>query len=172
MSIDSNYILNNPDQLASQFNFIILGIPGSSLGNDEISLRMDGSFDPPTEEVGTIDIYFRGVKIPKTNTLETTTKEFTVVVRVDQNWEVYKALKKWKNRVYNPNTTTGSVLSSDIKTNVLVQALDRQGKVVQTFAFIDTKIKSIKVESFDHGSDDPSKLTLGFIYRKMYDNVD
>jgi len=166
MSVNTSLQLAN-DQLASQFEFQILDGPASSI-NELVRLRMDQSFDPPEEVVNTYEVTYRGTKTPKTNLTEGTTKEFTVPVRIDQKWEVYNALKAWKTAVYDPATGTGGGNdSSATNGTVAVVAYDHTGAIVKTFKFKDARLKSIKVESFDNASDDPSRVTLGFIYRIM-----
>jgi hypothetical protein len=167
MAIVESSLMLAADALASQFSFNILTGPASAMG-EEISLRMDGAFDPPEEIVNTYEIAHRGRKIPKTNMTEGTTKEFTVPVRIDQKWEVYNALKAWKTAVYNPvDGTSAGNDNTNVNGDVAVIAYDHLGNAVKTFKFIDSRLKSIKIESFDNASDDPSRVTLGFIYRKM-----
>lgn len=162
MSVTDTVLSLGSDALLSQFIFSLVSIPGGGDTN-AVSLRMDQTFDPPEESVGQYEINFRGVKIPKTNMTEGTTKEFSVDVRIDQNWQVFKDLHAWKALVYDPNKGTAmSELAT--RTTAMVQALDGTGAVKYTFTFYNTKIKSIKAGTFDNGSDDPSRATLTFIY--------
>lgn len=161
MSVDAILALGE-DQLASQFIFTLVSIPGGGDTN-AVSLRMDQSFDPPEEVVNTYNIKFRGMDIPKTNMTDGTTKEFSVDVRIDQSWQVFKDLHAWKNLVYDPNKGTAqSELAT--RTTAIVQALDGNGQVVYSFTFKNTKIKSIKAGTFENSSDDPLRVTLSFIY--------
>ncbi len=165
MSVDTSLSLAN-DALASQFAFQILSGPAAQ--KDAISLRMDQTFDPPEEVVNTYDVMKQGTKTTKTNMTEGTTKEFTVAVRIDQDWTVYNDLKKWKTAVYNPNTAVGGGnTGTAVNGDCAVIAYDHTGAVKKTFKFVDCRLKSIKVESFDNASDDPSRVTLIFVYRIM-----
>ncbi len=168
MSVDTSHQLED-DALASQFNLIIHDIPGGGR-TKRISLRMDQTFEPPEELINTIDVWFRGLKIPKTHPSEGTTKEFNVSVRMDADWHIYDDLKKWMRKCYDPRNST-ALANSSTTTNIWIEALNRTGKNVKTFKFIDAKIKSLKVDPFDNASDDPIRLTLSFIYRRMDDDT-
>jgi hypothetical protein len=168
MSIDNSLQLAN-DQLASQFEFQILSGPAvSTNAGGLITFRMDGDFDPPEEVVGTYDIVYRGQKTTKTNMTEQTTKEFTTAIRIDQKWEAYKALKAWKTAVYDANNGVGGGnTGTSILGTIAIAAFDHTGARQKTFKFIDSRPKSIKVETFSNGSEDPSRVTVIFIYRQM-----
>ena len=166
MSVDTaNINLLGEDQLATQFIFSLVSIPGGG-NTDAVSMRMNYDFDPPEESVGTYDIMFRGVKLTKTNMTEGTTKEFTIEVRIDQKWQVYKDLHAWKNLVYDPGNGTAQSEAAT-RTTATVQALNNTGDVMYTFTFLDSKIKSIKAGTFSNSSEDPLTTTLTFVYRKM-----
>lgn len=154
------------DQLASQFIFQI--IDGTPIGKEleNISLRMDQTFEVPEEIIGTYEFSFRGMKVPKTNMTEGTTKEFSVEVRNDSGWAIYKALKAYKDKCYDANK--GIALSdSATRCTVAVQALDYQGNVKCTWTFKYSKIKQLKAGTFDNGSEDPSRLAMTWLYGKM-----
>jgi len=162
MSTDN--ILNlGDDQLANQYIVLFpTGIPGGG-NTDTISLRMDQSFDPPEETVNTYDIIFQGLKITKTGMLTETTKEFTIDIRLDQQWKVFDDLNNWFKKVYDPIKGT-ALPDIMVRTTVVIQYQDGQNKVVKNMRFTGVKIKSLKVGTADHTSGDPIRLTLGFIY--------
>lgn len=162
MSTDTFMNLGN-DQLANQFQLIFpSGIPGGG-NNTQICLRMDQSFDPPENTVGVYELIFRGVKIPKTNMLDETTKEFTFDVLIDQQWSVYDDLNNWKMLVYDPIQGTAQAETAT-RTVMLVQALDGSSTVMKTFRFKGVKLKSIKPGTFDNTSGDPLRVTVTFIF--------
>jgi len=164
MSVNVDQILGlGDDQIVSQYMLIFPdGIPGGG-DTKNIALRCDTSFDMPEEAMNTYEIYHKGYKIPKTGMLQDTTKEFTIEVRVDQQWKVYNDLEKWKNLVYDEANGTGM---PELTTNatIIVQAEDKSQKPVKQFIFKYAKPRAIKVNSFDHQSGDPLRISVTFIY--------
>lgn len=154
------------DQLASQFIVQFPeGLPGGG-DTDALSLRLDESVDPPEESVGTYDIKFRGMTIPKTNMQEQTSKEVEFIARLDKNWDMYTALRNTYEITYNP--VKGTALGdSSARFLVEVQALDTENNVVKTISFKNSKIKSLKINTFEHSSEDPTKITFSILYGSM-----
>lgn len=154
------------DQLANQFKIIFPnGIPGGGSG-DNISLRMDQSFDPPEETVGEYQYFYRGMSVTKPNMLDETDKHFSMQVRIDQQWAVFDDLMNWKELVHNPRWGTGLPFAS-INTTVIIEALDNLGKTQKKIKYSGVVIKGVKVETFEHGSSDPSRVTLNFIFQNV-----
>ena len=166
MSSSLNMMGLGDDQMASQYGIVFPeGIPGG--GNAEnITLRMDQQFDPPEDNTTMYEIIFRGMKIPKTSMTHEMTKEAIIMVRIDQTWEIYKDLIAWSHKCYDPINGT-ALPDSMVRTTMLVQMYDGQGKVVQTFRFRGTKLKGLKVETLDNASADPLRVTLNFIFNDM-----
>jgi len=164
MSVQVNSILQlGDDQMASQYCIIFPnGIPGG--GNwQNISLRMDQSFDPPAESVNVWERFFKGFKIPKTGMLEETNKEFTIDVLIDQQWEVYDALEKWKSMSYNSENGTASP-DSDCYAPLIIQYEDKKQKGVKQIMYDHVKIREIKRGTSDNTSGDPLRVSVTFIY--------
>ncbi len=154
------------DQILSQFSLIFPnGIPGG--GNaDRVSLRMDTTFDPPEETVNVYDVFHKGFKIPKTGMVQDGTKEFTIEVRIDQQWEVYDDLKRWANLSYDHTNGTG-LPDSMTRTTIIVQAEDRSQTAVKQIIFRGCKPKGDKLPTFDNQSGEPGRLQMTFIFVKM-----
>ena len=165
MNTDNIFLLGD-DQLANQFQLVFPeGIPGGG-DSQAICMRMDQSFDPPEKTIGTYEIIYRGLKIPKTNMLDDTSKELTFDVRVDQNWKVFDAANNWFRNCYDP--VNGIALPDSMtRTTLLVQSLDGNNAVKKTFRFKGVKLKALKVQTFDNSSGDPLRMTMSFIYQDM-----
>jgi hypothetical protein len=167
MSVVVDKILGlGDDQLASQF--IVLfpeGLPGGG-DVDNLSLRLDESIDPPSEEVGMYNIKYRGMDIPKTNMSEQTSKEIELIARLDGNWEIYKMLRKSFEITYNPVTGT-SLGEASSRFLMEVQALNGSNDVVETLSFKNSKIRTLKISNFGHEEETPAKITFGLIYGSM-----
>jgi hypothetical protein len=167
MAINTDNILSlGDDQAASQFSLVFPnGIPGGGDAN-AISLRADQTFDPPEDTVNVYDVFHKGFKFTKTGMLQETTKEFTIDVRLDQNWKVYDDLRRWAD--YSYDHSNGTALSDTFaRSTVIVQAEDRTQTAVKRISFYKAKPKSIKIGTFDNASGDPIRITITFIYITM-----
>ena len=167
MSISTDQILNlGDDQASSQYSIIFpTGIPG---GGDAtlLSLRADQSFEPPEDTIAVYDIFHKGFKFTKTGMLQETTKEFTIDIRLDQEWKAYDDLRKWCDYSYDHSNGTAM---PDIfsRSTVIVQAEDRTQTAIKKISFKKAKPKSIKIGTFDNSSGDPVRITVTFIYISM-----
>ena len=166
MSANQTMLFLQDDQLSSQFRLSFPnGIPGGGTG-ENVALRMDQSFDPPEETVGEYQYFYKGIPITKPNMLDETDRHFTMQVRIDQQWSVFDDLVNWKNMVHNPRTGTALPFAS-VNTTLIVEALDQMGAIAKKIKYTGVVIKGIKVETFEQGSSDPSRVTLNFIYQSV-----
>lgn len=151
------------DQMSSQFQIQFPnGIPGSGSG-DNVALRMDQTIDIPDESVSEYTFYHKGMLIVRPNMQDETDKHLLLSVRIDQQWDVFEAIKSWKRLVHDPINGTRLPLAS-VSTTLLVQALDSSNNVVQTTTFTNVIIKSFKVTAFEHAGTDPSRVELNLIF--------
>lgn len=166
MSSTSAIFLAGDDQVISQYVVSFPeGIPGGG-DTDAISIRMDTQFDPPEQVMNTYEVFYRGLKVPKTSMLDETTKEVPIEIRVDQAWKVYDDLNAWFKNCYSFETTT-ALPESMTRTTMMIQAYDGQNNVVKSFRFTGVKIKSLKVGTWDNQSGDPMRITATFIFIDM-----
>jgi hypothetical protein len=164
MSTDNIMNLGN-DQLASQFDLTIHGVPTGG-DSENVTLRADMTFQVPEDIVGTYDIYKKGIKITKTSMLTDTDKKFTIEWRVDQDWKTFDVMKKWFDAVYSPITGT-ALPDSMVRTNVSCQAVDTQNAVKKVIRFKNAKPVSWQLTAFENNSTDPLRCTMNFIYVDM-----
>lgn len=154
------------DQLSNQFQLVFpSGIPGGGNG-DLVALRMDQQFDAPEQTTNEYTINYKGMTVMKAGMLDETDKHFSIAVRIDQQWEVFDSIMKWKQMVHNPINGTRLPFAL-VNTTVLVQSLDGQNNIVKTIKFGGVLIKGVKVETFDHASTDPSRMTLNFMFSTL-----
>lgn len=167
MAISTDKILSlGDDQAASQFSIIFPnGIPGGG-DAETISLRCDQSFDPPENVVNVYEFFHKGYKFPKTGMLQETTKEFTIDIRLDQNWKVYDDIIAWANMSYDHSNGT-ALPEIMARSTVIVQAEDRNQNSVKKITFKYAKPKSVKIGTFDNQSGDPVRITVIFIFFEM-----
>lgn len=166
MSSTNAIFLAGDDQLVSQYTVTFPeGIPGGG-DTDAISIRMDTQFDPPEQVMNTYEVFYRGLKVPKTSMLDETSKEFSVEIRVDQQWKIYDDLNAWFKNCYDFETTT-ALPEAMTRSTILIDAYDGQNNIVKSFKFTGAKPKSLKVGTWDNQSGDPMRLTLVFIFIDM-----
>lgn len=152
------------DAMSDQFGILFPeGVPGG--GNGELlRLRMDQAFDEPQLVAATYDVNFEGLKIPKTGS-EDTDKKFTMSFRVDINWKVYEALKKWHSLVINP--INGSQQSeADTRTTMILNGYGPPNKsIVYSKRFNGVKIISFKTTAWDYNQKaEPVRVEAEFIF--------
>lgn len=169
MAISSETIMNlGDDQIASQWSIIFpSGIPGGGDAN-RVSLRCDQTFDPPDQAVNTYDIFHKGFKITKTGMLQETTKEFTLDIRIDQQWKAYDDLKNWAKMCYDHNNGT-ALPDAMSRVPIIIQAEDGSQSAVKQLLFKGCKPKSSKIGTFDNANGEPVRVTMTFIFVEMVD---
>lgn len=167
MGIASDLMKLGSDQLQTQFEIIFpKGIPGGG-NTDILSLRADTQFDPPERTVGSYEVFKKGVKMVYTNMVQDMDKSsLTLEFRLDQEWAVYDALNAWHKLCYDYETGT-ALPESATRTDIYAIAEDKQLNTVKTLKFIDAKIKSLKVGTFDNQGADPVRVTAIFIFNDM-----
>ena len=156
------------DQMSNQYEFYFLGTP--VLNIQEISLRMDKSFDIPKRSVTKVDINYQGVKIPKLVAQEDTDKTLTLNFRLDQNWMIYNTLNIWFGKTHNH--FNGSMKKTDDRTvTILFRTFKNNKEDSRVFLFKNVQIMSIKLSEFDHTSNEPTRVECEFIYTDMEDFI-
>ena len=145
------------------------GIPGAS-NSDGISARMDQSVEVPEDSVNVYDIFYKGIRITKTGTMTENEKKLTITLRLDQSWNIYDDLKRYKQMCYN--STNGTRLP-DLSTRIpiAIQAVDGDNNVVKTIKFKQAKITSIKPTAFDPSTSEPTRLETQWIFGDIDDGV-
>jgi hypothetical protein len=162
MSTDA-IILQGADQLLSQWEASFPGgIPTG--GNDtNVALRVDTSFTPPAQSVGTYTITKKGITVPKTNTQTGTTKTFSLEWRVDQDWQTFDDMKKWFDAVYDQ--VNGVALPDiSVRGTVLLTLLDTQNNVKKKIRFKNVKPTGFDIPALDNASQEPMRCVMHFIY--------
>ena len=165
MILDPVYLLSD-DQLANQFEIVFPnGIPGDGDKN-AISMRMDQSIQPPSFVSNMYDYYMRGIKYSKPGMLEETTKELSVMVRIDQAWKVFDDLYKWKLVCHDTiNGTRSNSKSGSSKVNI--NMLDGNDKIKKTFFYEYVYLKELALETLANDSGDPLRVNLVMVYNTV-----
>jgi hypothetical protein len=156
------------DQMANQFDVVFSGLPVASgdgsakATTTELKLRMDKSIDIPEVKAATYDIEYRGMKMPMVAQKEDFDKTITLNFRLDENWKVFNALQSWYLKAFDPNTGIRGNFA-DYSVSLSFNAY-RGNTSKQIITFENIRIKSLKLETFDHGSTDPSRVECSFLY--------
>lgn len=171
---DENTILGlGDDQLASQFVAIFPeGVPGTpSLNPYELGFYIDDSgIDPPEKSIGTYERWIRGINVPKLGGSEATTKELELTLHINQNWLNYDAIENWYNRVRSKKGVPG--VDSGNRVPMEVWMLGRSDGSpdfadlvpIKRLVWENVQITSLKISEVVPNSEDPSKVTCGFIF--------
>lgn len=168
-----NYLTNlsvADDQMANQFEVVFSGLIGTAVAGADttnLKIRMDRSIDIPEAKAATYDIEYRGMKMPMMSLKEDFDKSFTLNFRLDENWAIYQALRNWYKTAFDFGTgIRGSMSSYSVSATVNAYL---GTTIKKTITFENVRIKSMKLETFDHTSSDPSRVECSFIY--TYSNV-
>jgi hypothetical protein len=159
------------DQIQSQYELTFSRIPqigGDFDGTPSLFLRLDKEFEIPRAVHYTYDTYYNGLRSPTVSYKDETEKLFKLDFRLDQNWQVYDILNKWKNLTFNPLTgIPGDKITT--RTNITFKALggDPTSQTRSPAKIIEFKfcgIKSLGVTPFNHESGDPARVDCELIY--------
>ena len=166
MGVSNDLLALSDDQLQTQFSLEFpKGIPGGG-NSDLITLRADTTFSIPELTTGTYSLFKKGVKIEKTNMVQETSKEISLEVRIDQQWEVVDAIYAWQKLCYNFETgTAGS--EAVTRTDMYLIPEDTQNKAVKTIKFMGVKLKGFQIGDFDNQGGDPVRITMNMIFLDM-----
>lgn len=151
------------DQLLSQWEASFPnGIPTGG-NTDNITLRMDTTFAIPNQSVGTYTITKKGLTIPKTNMQTASTKTFTLIWRVDQDWATFNDMKKWMDAVYDQ--INGVALPDiSVRAPIVLKLYDTANVVKKQIRFKNSKPTGYDIDGLDNASSEPMRCTMHFIY--------
>jgi len=153
------------NQALSQYEVIFLnGIPfGTNTTGEEVKLRQRNNFQIPEEPIGTIDWFYRGVKVTDLIGVDETTKEIQLIFVVDQRWRIYKDFKLWKNATYD--SKTGTLGDRDVvSTEILVNALGADDAIYNTWHFKGVRVQNLALDEFAHDSTEYALITVTCLY--------
>ena len=156
------------DALTNQYEITIDDAPINQL--DNITLRMDQSFEIPQKIYNEYDINIRGHHYVKLGRLEETDKHLTVDVRIDQEWLVYDALEKWRKMGLDSQTGIGSS-DADVRGTAHVSLLGADNSIKKKFVINGIRPKAITVTALDQNSGDPIRMSVEFVYDWIDDGV-
>ena len=147
------------NQMANQFEiFFPSGIPGG--GNiSELPLRIKGTVSLPDKTITFWERIYKGAKIPFPMTVDETDKTLTLIALIDQNWEVYDALKTYHDLVFNPRDATG-LPTSELRTTVGIRMLDRNQTTVKTLLWKGSIIARLKLSDPDYEATEPQEVEM------------
>lgn len=147
------------NQMANQFEiFFPRGIPG---GGDisELPLRIKGAIPLPDKTITIWERIYKGIKIPFPMTVDETDKTLTLIALIDQNWEVYDAIRDYSKLVFNPNDAT-ALPTSEIRTTVGIRMLNTQQQAVKTLLFKGAFISRFKASDPDYEATEPQEMEM------------
>ena len=168
MALVGQLLALGDDHHSSQFEIIFPnGIPGASSADLlSITLRQDQTFAWPNRETATYDVFFQGIKLPKTSYVESTDKKFTINFRIDQDWNIFTAFNAWFGKSFDELNGTGDT-EVNTRTTMVVRELGPLKVLKQVGKFEGVKVISIKPSDNDMQGTDPMRVEVGFIYATL-----
>ncbi len=153
------------------------------------------SFEIPAQTLGEYTYKFRGETVVKHNGEITTPKEFTIELRMDKYYVIYKAIRTWMSVIINPDTGLPSLDTKNVSFNRVpitvstgyhtdrpfgidtafseFDVLGVQGRLfefqptLQVWFFTGCWPKSISEVALDNQSGDPLVSRITFGYQKL-----
>lgn len=168
--------LQGSDQIASQYKIDFpSGLPAGVIAptdNNILILRLDKEFEIPRQQTYQYEVFYNGLKVPRTGPKDETEKMIKLDFRLDQNWEVYNILKSWMNVVYNDRE---GIAGDEIATRTTVRFTALAGDATnqtrvnkKVIEFFYSKPKSLGVSQFAQDSGDPNRVDIEMLY--LYHN--
>jgi hypothetical protein len=159
------------DQMANQFQARFVNVPPTtSQSTSQLTLRVKGSIDPPDNQIATYEVEYQGIKYSMLSAKDDTDKTITITFRLDADWTTYDILKNWMTYTFNYSKGSSSDTFSNKATTQTVMYIDAfKGNKVNSSSiqYDNVRITSLKVNSFDQTSNEPSELECVFIYEAV-----
>jgi hypothetical protein len=159
------------DQMANQFQARFVNVPPTtSQSTSQLTLRVKGSIDPPDNQIATYEVEYQGIKYSMLSAKDDTDKTITITFRLDADWTTYDILKNWMAYTFNYSKGSSSGAFSNKAATQTVMYIDAfKGNKVNSSSiqYDNVRITSLKVNSFDQTSNEPSELECVFIYEAV-----
>ena len=159
------------EQLKSQFQVLFpMGIPGSDLNPEELTLRIVDEVPLPEKGVMQYERWVRGIQVILTGGAEETTKEITINIAIDQKWKNFDAINKWCDKSFDPEKGRAGK-EKETRVPIIIQALDRvegdeMPQPVKNIVFTKAKVKKLAPTGFNNQEGDGMIMALTFIFVK------
>lgn len=137
-------------------------------------------FKPPTLTLGEYDTHLRTANITRVNAKFTGDREFQLQFRIDSNWSLYEALKKWKRKyvdIGNDEVYLGSLSEvsafSEMYGTVTVRAFETNNHALTNMGtesesivwiFKQVMLYDIIEPNFVRNSSEPIMITCKFLF--------
>lgn len=156
------------DQMANQYQARFANFPGLT-DSKQVTLRVKGSVDPPDNQISTYEVEYQGVKYSMLSAKDETDKTVTLTFRLDAEWAIYDALKNWLALVIDTSRGTNASGFSNYNKSasfptMYIDCFKVDKAYVSSIKYENIRLMSMKINSFDHSSSDPSEIECQFIY--------
>ncbi len=174
MSIDLIYAMGD-DAFSNSFDvqFGAINLPGIS-DLSALLLRVQ-DVGIPGFNIEEYEVRYKTMMIMKPSGIINDVKEFSMTLRVDRNWAVYKALQLWQRQLVDPNTGTISPdnIVDNNRMDYMTIAPSNPGVAVTLPAGVGNwrmegvYPRDIPEASFDYTSGDALALSITFSMLRM-----
>lgn len=110
---------------------VILTFPAFAQGDVELTSFMVKGAQLPASEIAPITVPFRGRQLQLAG--DRTFQPMSLTIINDNNFKVRNALERWMNGIMEHQTNVGRSNPADYMTDMTIQQLDRQDKVVKSY---------------------------------------
>jgi len=160
------------DALQNLFDMSISPIP--FIGDMQSTLLRVQGFTIPATGSGTYEVNYKTQKITKPSGKIEAPNEFSVDIRIDKYWAIYKGLVMWKNAV--ANSYTGAIAEDSPLSNnrvpISVWAVDANSvPTLGAWVFDGCYPSSIGDVAFDYSGGEPLTLSVTFQFLALNDNL-
>jgi hypothetical protein len=132
------------------FPAVSVAISGTNPANDIQFLCSAASI--PAVTVGTVTTFFQGRPLILAG--DRSFAAWTITVLNDTGYPLRKAFEAWSNRINSVETNVSRLGLSEYAQQWQVTQLDRQGRDVQTYQFVDCWPSNISDIALDYGAKD------------------
>ena len=112
---------------------VICNFPAATGGKTELASFMIKGASLPSSVIAPIEVSFRGRKLKIAG--DRTFEAWTITVINDNDMHIRNAFEKWMNYINQHLANAGSSNPASYQTDMTVQQLDREGKVVKSYNF-------------------------------------
>jgi hypothetical protein len=149
---------------------VICNFPGVAGGNSELASFMIKGTNLPASTVAPIEVSFRGRKLKVAG--DRTFEAWSITVINDNNMSIRNAFERWMNYINQHIANAGSSNPASYQTDMEVQQLDREGKVVKSYTFRGTFPTEISAIELNYETNDAiEEFTVAINYQYWESNT-
>jgi len=159
------------DALGNLFTITFSGTP-TGVDLEDLSFRIQ-AFTVPSTGGNTYEVHYKTQSMTKPGGKVDMPHEFSFDFRVDRNWNLYTALKTWRNLKIDPyvgNIGSDADSGTNNRGSCIVSPIDGNGDEIDgapIWTFNGIYPNNIGDVGFDYTQGDPIIVTVGMVFIRM-----